>query len=112
MTGKWNRDWTTASVGALMLSLALVPGCGYGKVSPAAYDHATALYSIANRRADDKLEEFSEHIAAARTQGAVSEQEAAWLESIVDDARQGQWEAAAKASREMMEDQVGRDGRK
>jgi hypothetical protein len=87
--------------------IVFVPGCGYGSVSKTAYDHATALYSIANRRAEDKLGQISEQIATARTRGELSEQEATWLEAIVDDARQGRWDAALDASRAMMEDQVG-----
>jgi hypothetical protein len=97
----------TTAIGALALLVLAVPGCGYGAVSDAAYDHATALYSIANRRADETLDQFAGQIESARTSGALSDQEAAWLEAIVDDARQGRWDAALKASRAMMEDQVG-----
>jgi hypothetical protein len=102
-----NSVRATTAIGALALLLLAVPGCGYGTVSDAAYDHATALYSIANRRADEKLDQFVGQLESARNSGALSDQEAAWLEEIVDDARQGRWDAALKASRAMMEDQVG-----
>lgn len=97
-----------ASILAALLATATIPDCGgYGEVSPAAYDYATALYSITNRRAEDKLEAIGEQIKSARETGNLSQQEAEWLEAILSDARHGNWESAAKACRTMMEDQAG-----
>jgi hypothetical protein len=90
----------------LAAALLLVAGCGYGEVSPAAYDFATALYSISNVRAGDRLNEVSGMIESARTSGRLSEKEATWLLEIVSDARSGDWETAAKKSRRIVADQV------
>jgi hypothetical protein len=91
----------------LAASLLLAAGCGgYGEVSPAAYDFATALYSISNGRAADRLDEVNTLIEAARTRGELTANEASWLIAIVSDARSGDWAAAAKQSRRMIADQV------
>ena len=91
----------------LATSLLLVAGCGgYGEVSPAAYDIATALYSISNGRAADRLAGISTKIEAAHARGDLTEQEASWLSAIVSDARSGDWAVAAKESRRILADQV------
>lgn len=97
----------TASILASLLAIATIAGCGgYGEVSPVAYDYATALYAVSNRRAEDKLETISEQIKSAREIGDLSQQEAEWLEEILSDVRSGNWESAVKACRAMMEDQA------
>ena len=91
---------------ACVLTLILVlVGCGYGEVSSATYQYAKALYSICNR-AESQLVQAGEQIEAARSRGELSEQEAKWLKQILDDAAEGDWEAATKDVRRMMEDQV------
>jgi hypothetical protein len=90
----------------IVLSL-LVSGCGgYGDVSPTAYEYAKALFSITNRRAEAKLDQVAGQIEAEQAAGKLSESEAGWLMAIVDDARDGQWQAANQAARRIMEDQV------
>jgi hypothetical protein len=96
---------TTASI-LLATTFVTVAGCGYGEVSPCAYECATALYSICNRMAEDKLAAVTEHVAQAREAGQLSQQEAEWLEAIVNEAGRGDWQSAARACRAMMEDQV------
>ncbi len=84
-------------------------GCsGYGEVGPAAYDYATALYSISNRQAADKLDDVCDQLSASQSAGELAEHEAEWLMGIVDEARTGDWEAASSHSRRMMEDQAKR----
>lgn len=96
-----------AAIAGALLTIVTASGCGrYGNVNAAAYDSATALYSISNRKAEDKLPVMIEQIHAAKTAGDLSQQEAEWLEEIVGDARDGNWESAANASRRMMEEQV------
>lgn len=92
----------------LLLALASVTmcGCGYGPVSPCAYECASALYSICNRMANDKLATVAEHIQQAKSDGRLSQQEAAWLEAIVSDAGDGDWQSACNACRAIMKDQV------
>lgn len=85
----------------------MAAGCGgYGEVSPAAYDIASALYSICNRRAGDKLEEINAMIDAAHASSELTEREASWLNAIVSDARDGDWALAAKKCRRIVADQV------
>ncbi len=102
----WVRAKRWAGVWLVTLSV-LVAGCGgYGSISPTAYEYAKALFSITNRRADGKLDEVAAQIEATRVAGKLSDQEARWLSDIVDDSRNGRWEAANKAARQMMEDQI------
>ena len=82
-------------------------GCGgYGEVSPKAYEIATSLYNVSNRKMADRLELVSEQITTARENDEISEGEEKWLGSIVDKAEDENWEQAMKAARRMMEDQV------
>jgi hypothetical protein len=95
--------------GALLVAALCVPvaGCGgYGAVSPLTYDYAKALYSITNRKAEDKLADVEAQITAASVAGKMSAEEADWLKAIVADAKSGDWESANRAARQIMEDQV------
>lgn len=94
-------------LGILLTCLAVVAGCNdYGSISPTAYEYAKALYSITNRQAEEKLGEVRQQIDAAAAEGDLTDREARWLKKIVDDAEDGDWRAANKASRAMMEDQI------
>ena len=87
--------------------LLLLTGCGgYGDVSYTTYRYAQALYSITNRRAAEKLDQVTTQIDSARSSGQLSKREARWLEEIIADAREGNWQHANLACRTMMEDQV------
>ena len=91
----------------LGLSLLLASGCGsYGEISPDAYQYAKALYSITNRQALDSLDPLSEKIASSLDAGKLSQSEAGWLTEMIDDGRNGDWQAANQAARQMMEDQI------
>ncbi len=82
-------------------------GCGgYGAVSPTTYEYAKALYSVTNRQASDRLDEVSSQIESARTTGEISDEEAGWLNDIVEQGRAGDWQSANQAARQIMEDQV------
>jgi hypothetical protein len=95
---------------ALLVAAALcvpVAGCGgYGAVSPVTYEYAKALYSITNRKAEDKLADVEAQITAASAAGKMSADEANWLMTIVADAKSGDWETANQAARQIMEDQI------
>ncbi len=97
------------SVGRLTLVCFLVSiaGCGgYDEIGPVAYDFSKALYSITNRKAEEKLDEIDQRIEVALEQGELTNRESRWLKDIVQSARDGKWGSANKASRRMMEDQV------
>ena len=81
-------------------------GCGYGEISPLAYDYSMALYSITNRRAADRLDGVEEQIHASHAEGKLTDPEQRWLQAIIDDARNGDWAAASRATRRLMEDQL------
>jgi hypothetical protein len=82
-------------------------GCNsYGRVSPASYDFAMAIYSISNTKSADKLPTFEQKLAEAKQTGSVTAQEAEWLEEILESANAGEWQTAAVASRTMMAEQA------
>lgn len=91
---------------AIALGVLLVSGCGYGEVSPAAYEYAKALYGVANREAADRLDGVADQIKADEASGEITPTEAEWLGEIVEQARAGDWPGAAAAARRMMQDQV------
>lgn len=103
-----NSNSTNAKALLCLTACLAVVGCGYGEVSPAAYQYAQSLYGLANRKASDRIELVSQKIDEALQSEAISAREAQWLEDIVDLARQGDWERAQKSSRRMMQDQVTR----
>ena len=87
--------------------LCLSVGCSYYQgISPTAYQYAKALYSVTNRRRSEKLYQVSGLIAASQQEGQITEQEVEWLERIIEDARNGDWQTAQKVARQMMSDQV------
>jgi hypothetical protein len=86
----------------------MVAGCGYGELSPTAYQYAKALYGLSNRQAGERVEAVRVQIESARTAKEITPREAGWLIDIVDDCEKGRWKTANKSARRMMEDQVRR----
>ena len=92
---------------AASLAILATLGCAqYGPISRPAYDYATALYSVSNRKSADKLGGISLQIRKACEAGEISKDEAQWLDEIVQQAQEGEWETAATSSRTMMEEQA------
>ena len=109
MSARFSKPATCRTICLLVLSaLCVHTGCGYGKVSPQAYECAKALYAITNRQAADRLPEVETQISESLSKGELAAQEADWLLDIIKDAENERWEAAAKAARRLMEDQVER----
>ena len=96
----WARMTSVCALGLF------VSGCGYGEVSPKAYEIAKALWSICERKDAERLDKVSELIAESEKAGEVTAEEAGWLRDIVEDGRDGDWDDAVEAAREMMSDQV------
>lgn len=90
----------------LTAMFVIATGCGYGEVGPQAYEYSKALYSITNRQAEDKLEDVAAQIAHAAEQGELSGAEADVLQAIIDKAADGNWKAANRDTRALMEAQV------
>ena len=91
----------------LVAGLGMVLGCGhYDEVSPLAYEYGKALFSICNRKAEAQLAPIAAQIAKSATAGELSSQEARWLEAIIQQATEGDWESARGESRRLLEDQA------
>jgi len=103
-TGKW----ILLAVGLLVIvGIYLSTGRGYGKVTDRSYKVATALYGACLSKSEERLEKVS--LLIVDDEGVdepIPSHERAWLEAIVEQAQDGNWESAAKSSKRMMEDQV------
>lgn len=78
---------------------------GYGKVSEKAYALSKALYGACLNKNEEHLAKV-ENLLSSTGSESLSDQERVWLKQIVDRARQGSWDEAAKNARRMMDDQV------
>lgn len=82
-----------------LMTVLFVSGCQkYGKVSPKAYELATALYSLCNRKDTARLGKVESLIADSTKAAELSSSEEEWLKSIVKSARSGSWESATNAA--------------
>ena len=98
-------------LGATMLAgVVLLVGfgwlnCGYGEVSPLTYEYSKALYSACLNKNEEHLSKVDELLASNNaTDLPVKERQ--WINALVAEARDGDWQAAAKKARQIMEDQV------
>jgi hypothetical protein len=98
----WRHKWL---VWGLLAGLAAT-GCGYGEITPRAYEYAMSLYSICNRQDAERLEQFALLLEADAQAGELGDGEADWLRTILDDARAGEWSDAQASARQLLEDQV------
>ncbi|KAA1260336.1 hypothetical protein LF1_28750 [Rubripirellula obstinata] len=74
------------------------------KISDSEYEVAIALYRVCNQANDEGLARIETLIADA--EGAEPDKEVSPLRSIVEMAKLGQWKDAARACREIMDNQV------
>lgn len=81
----------------------------YPKISPMAYEYATALYSACNQETPEKLDVLTELIDRSHSAREIDAQESKWLHAIVDRGRDGQWQKAVAECRVMLECQVDKD---
>ncbi|QDT45289.1 hypothetical protein Pan241w_54090 [Gimesia alba] len=91
----------------VVLVLLLLSGCGYPEVSPKTYEISKALYSVCNQKSEERLLVVEKLIQSSLEQNEINESEAQWLNEMITQAREGDWEAAMQESRQMMEDQAG-----
>lgn len=93
----------------LLTAVALqLNACGYPEVSPKTYEISKALYSICNQKSKERLETVTKLIQSSLESQEITESEANWLNEIVAQAHEGEWESATLEARQLMEDQVGR----
>jgi hypothetical protein len=100
---------TQALLAMVLVGLTLLPltGCSrYGELSPLGYEYAKALHGLTRRQRSGKIDFLHSQILASQADGRLSHQEVAWLESILEVARQGCWSEAVTDSRALMEAQV------
>lgn len=83
-----------------------VTGCGYPEVSPKTYEVANALYAAANRQSAEHIDRAVEVTDELLAVGEISDREAGWLKAIAEQARAGDWDAAAKEARALIADQA------
>lgn len=94
---------------------------GYGKISYPAYQTATALYGACLAKSDARVAKVRRLISRTSTSDGADDNEAgpadldlskityqehAWLRSIITQAENGRWEAAAAAAKQMMDEQI------
>lgn len=78
---------------------------GYGEVSPLAYEYSKALYSACLNKNEEQLGKVESLLAGGSTETLPSN-ERQWIDAIIEEARNGKWQSAARKSRRIMEDQV------
>lgn len=81
----------------------------YPKISPKAYEYATALYSASNQHSADRLDILNELIDDSQAKQEIAAEESRWLHAIVDQARSGQWQEAVAECRVLLDCQVDKD---
>lgn len=92
----------------VLAAAVLIAGCGYGEISPPAYEYARSLYSICQRRDVERLGTLREMVALSLEKQEITVQESEWFGDLIAQAEAGEWKAAAQEARSMMEDQVTR----
>ena len=99
--------WLAAFVlgGLMLIGIVGWMNRGYGEISPVAYEYSKALYSACLNKSELHLSKVEQSLGNSNDESLTSN-ERIWLEAIFDEARDGNWQAAAKKARRMMEDQV------
>lgn len=89
-------------------SIFLISNQGYGKVSRESYDMATAIYGACLAKSEIRLQKIEQliHINNRTAPDPMTDRERKWLKSIIQKAKNGNWESAANSARRMMEDQI------
>lgn len=78
----------------------------YGEISPRAYDYAMALFSACNQKKVDKVNEIGVLIEQDAQKGQLASRETRWLQAIITQASNGNWDRANREIRSIMEDQI------
>jgi hypothetical protein len=99
--------WITALVlaGVVLAVGYWLQNRGYGKVSQQTYEYSKALYSACLSKNNEHLNKIV-NLLASDDKTKLPDNERKWLDAIIAEARDGNWETAAQKARRMMEDQV------
>ena len=98
----------------LSIALALLVAAGaylwfsqsYGEVSRNGYEFATALFSAVNQQDKPRLLRIADMVQQSHAAGKLRSDDADWLVEIVELGLDGEWTAANRNIRQLMEDQV------
>ena len=99
--------WIVLAVIAAGLIFLWTGNRGYGKVSRETWEVARAVYGACLAKDERRLDAVEEKLAPDDGgPDGISPKELRWLNAIIKKARAGKWEAASRAARRIMEDQV------
>lgn len=105
-SSQWRTVGITLGMAGLIAIAALLFRKDYGEIGPKAFEYATALYSICNRRDEPRLEKIAELVDKASTEAEITATESGWLSEIISLADNGDWEQASRDTRRLMERQI------
>ncbi|MGI9496459.1 MAG: hypothetical protein ACR2NK_10425 [Mariniblastus sp.] len=108
MEVKHRRNFSVVLIPTMLLVLVagyLWVNRGYGEVSPETYQFSKALYSACLKKSDEHLD-MVDKLLGESDDLSLPSNERIWIEKIINLARSGDWESAAKKAKRMMEDQV------
>ena len=108
MEVKHRRNFSVVLIPTMLLVLVagyLWVNRGYGEVSPETYQFSKALYSACLKKSDEHLD-MVDKLLDESDDLLLPSNERIWIEKIINLARSGDWESAAKKAKRMMEDQV------
>ena len=78
----------------------------YGKISDNAYQLATATFGACKAKSVERLDKIDELLEDESFSSQMTKQEIAWFTKLIDRARNGNWEGAAKSAEQMMKEQI------
>ena len=93
-------------VAAACMAVLLWPRDNYGGMSEQGYEITMALYAACNAQSPERLSAVEAIVSSSADQDQINPQELDWFNSVFDEAREGNWQAAAKQSREILMAQV------
>jgi len=112
--GTSKSETSLPQVGAGIVAVAIITTGLWWWMRPPAplsengYDLTIALYRVCNQRSDEGLQRIEQLLDESRSTGEASDPSHGIVAAIVAEAKAGDWESAAQASRRALEDQVKR----
>lgn len=92
----------------IIVSLFAYFNRGYGKVSDSTYRAATAIYGACLAKNDARIDAVQTLIDSGSEEfdtSQITTEERKWLQSMIREAKSGEWDSAANAAKQLMEAQ-------